>query len=217
MLVESTARFFSPHQIQFNEAIVVAIIGLTVNLVSALLLKDHHGHSHSHSHGHSHSHHNHQDHAHQGQDHNLRAAYLHVLADALTSILAIAALLFGKWYGLTWLDPLMGIVGSIIITRWAWQLLGQTSPILLDQSIEEEYRNKMTALIESEEDHQVTDLHIWKISADHYAAAISIVSHQPKEIDYFKEKLGTFTQVSHLTIELNTCHETKCHQHRVNQ
>ena len=200
MLVEYVVRFFNPHQIQFGEAIFVAIIGLTVNLISAVLLKDHHGHSHGHHH------HN----EHEGHDHNLRAAYMHVLADALTSILAIVALLFGKWYGLTWLDPLMGVVGSIIITRWAWQLLGQTSPILLDRSIEDRYRLKITELIEAESDHQVADLHIWKVSADHYAAAISIVSHNPKDVEYFKAKLSDFTQVSHLTIELNTCRQAEC-------
>ncbi|WP_394148140.1 CDF family Co(II)/Ni(II) efflux transporter DmeF [Shewanella atlantica] len=227
MLVESAMRILKPEQIQFNEAIMVAFIGLTVNVISVFLLKDHHSHDHGHSHGHSHGHchghshaHSHHDeeHAdHEGEsaksghhDHNLRAAYFHVLADALTSILAICALLLGKLYGLNWLDPVMGIVGSIIISRWAWNLLKQTSPILLDTSIEEQYKNRIITEIESEDDHQIADLHIWRVSADHYAAVLSIVSHQPRDAEYFKAKLKKFERLSHLTIELNTCRQAEC-------
>jgi len=228
MLVESAVRIFNPQQIQFNEAIMVALIGLTVNVISVFLLKDHHSHDHGHGHGHSHHDHSHHDHSHHDHshheshtseqtdpskghhDHNLRAAYFHVLADALTSILAICALLLGKLYGLNWLDPVMGIVGSVIISRWAWNLLRQTAPILLDTSIEDKYKNMIVSEIESEEDHQIADLHIWRVSADHYAVALSLVSHKPKDADYFKSKLKKFDRLSHFTIELNTCRQAEC-------
>jgi len=223
MLVESAVRIFNPQQIQFNEAIMVALIGLTVNMISVFLLKDHHSHDHGHGHGHSHHDHSHHDHSHHEShtseqtdpskghhDHNLRAAYFHVLADALTSILAICALLLGKLYGLNWLDPVMGIVGSVIISRWAWNLLRQTAPILLDTSIEDKYKNMIVSEIESEEDHQIADLHIWRVSADHYAVALSLVSHKPKDADYFKSKLKKFDRLSHFTIELNTCRQAEC-------
>ncbi|MEI6859418.1 MAG: CDF family Co(II)/Ni(II) efflux transporter DmeF [Shewanella sp.] len=205
MLVESVMRVFSPHQIQFNEAIMVAIIGLSVNVISVFLLKDHH----THDHGHSHGHHPSQtvDDAHeqtQTHDHNLKAAYFHVLADALTSILAIGALILGKFYGLNWLDPIMGIVGSIIITRWAWQLLKQTAPILLDTSIGNDYKQKIIVAIESDAEDKVSDIHVWRISGDHYAAEIAIVTTAPKATAFYKRKLSQFKHLNHLTIEINT-------------
>ncbi|MCL1137169.1 CDF family Co(II)/Ni(II) efflux transporter DmeF [Shewanella pneumatophori] len=199
MLVESGTRIFSPHEIYFNQAILVAIIGLTVNVASVFLLKDHHGHSHGHAHG------EHLDHTHthtHGHDHNLRAAYFHVLADALTSVLAIVALLMGKYFGLTWLDPLMGIVGGVIISRWAWGLLKQTSPVLLDASIEQDYIKQITAKLEQEQ-ALVTDLHIWKVSADHYAATLVIESATGEGADYFKAKIADFERLTHVTIEVN--------------
>ncbi|QYJ87789.1 CDF family Co(II)/Ni(II) efflux transporter DmeF [Shewanella mesophila] len=233
MAVESISRLLNPEHIQFNEAILVAVIGLTVNVVSVFLLKDHHSHEHHHGHHHSYSHdydehhHNHDAHHHSGDDHdhhaphsdsqtkpthdhNLRAAYFHVLADALTSLLAIGALLFGKYLGLNWLDPVMGIVGAIIITSWAWSLVKQTGPILLDASIDDEYISKMVAAVEEETDHQVTDIHVWPVSADHHAAMISIVSHQPKDTDYFKAKLSAFERIDHLTVEVFTCRQQEC-------
>ncbi|QYJ92126.1 cation diffusion facilitator family transporter [Shewanella spartinae] len=258
MVVESVSRLFNPEQIHFNEAIFVAVIGLTVNVISVFLLKDHHGHhhhghhhDHSHGHHHDHSHDHHHDHSHEHEDshdlhhdshhhdhshehdahhhvhehkhqkahaqgdkghhdHNLRAAYFHVMADALTSLLAIGALLFGKYLGLTWLDPVMGVVGAVIITSWAWGLMKQTGPILLDASIEKQYVKQMVELIEAEQDHQVSDIHVWRISADHYAAMVSIVSHAPKELDYFKQKLARFERIDHLTVELITCRQTAC-------
>ncbi len=213
MVVESISRLFNPENIHFNEAILVAIIGLTVNVVSVFLLKDHHSHDHGHHHHHGHSHHSHHDEHHEHghhehghhHDHNLRAAYFHVLADALTSLLAIGALLFGKYLGLTWLDPIMGIVGAVIITSWAWGLVKQTGPILLDASIDENTVAEIVKVIEQEQDHQVSDIHIWPISADHHAAMISIVSHNPKDAEYFKAKLGHFSRIDHLTIEVFTC------------
>ncbi|MFQ6372354.1 CDF family Co(II)/Ni(II) efflux transporter DmeF [Shewanella sp. YIC-542] len=194
MIVESIVRLLSPEQIHFNQAILVAIIGLTVNLASMLLLKDHHGHHHGHEH-----------HDHHHDDHNLKAAYFHVMADALTSLLAIGALLAGKYMGASWLDPMMGIVGAVIIGRWAWGLIRQTSPILLDASVAADYKQQLVARIEAENDHKVTDVHVWQVSADHCAAMISLVSHNPKDTDYYHDLLSDFEQIDHLTVEVNRC------------
>lgn len=248
MLIESGMRLINPENIHFNEAIFVALIGLSVNVLSVFLLKDHHSHDHGHSHGHSQHHahdkHEHKAHkenhccaghehhaadhdhdhdhdhphnhshghsqAHSGHDHNLRAAYFHVLADALTSVLAIAALLFGKYMGLTWLDPIMGIVGAIIISRWSWGLIQQTSPILLDGGVNISLQRKVREAIEAVPDHQVADLHIWRVSADHHAIMASIVSHSPKEASYFNQLLSQFPELSHITIELHTCRQGEC-------
>ncbi|PKH04270.1 cation transporter [Psychromonas sp. MB-3u-54] len=188
MLGESVHRLMSPQEIQFNEAILVAVIGLSVNILSVFLLKDDHQHN-----GH--------------QDHNLKAAYFHVLADALTSLLAIFALLAGKYWGLNWVDALMGIVGSVIITRWAIGLIKQTGPILLDASIEPQYQQKIITTLEMQGDNKVSDIHIWKVSADHYAAMISLVTHDPKPVDHYKQLLDKFNKIDHLTIEVNHCTE----------
>lgn len=187
MVVESVHRLFNPEAIQFNEAIIVAIIGLLVNLVSMLLLHDNHHHDHHHHHHH--------------HDHNLRAAYLHVLADALTSLLAIVALLFGKYYGWNWLDSVVGIVGATVIAKWTIGLIKQTSPILLDESIEQPYRR----LIEEElaAFAVIKDLHIWKISGHHYSAAIILESHVDKTVAEYKQILAKFDKIHHLTLEVH--------------
>ena len=190
MLVESIVRLIEPHAIQFNEAIGVACIGLAVNLIGAWLLKDNHHH-----HGHEHHDHHH--------DHNLHAAYMHVLADALTSLLAIAALLAGKFAGLNWLDPMMGIVGAVIISRWAWGLLRQTSPILLDASIDEKLRHKIQQQLEADGIAVVSDLHVWKVSGHHYAAIISVVCQKVGSPCDYKQKLKDFHQLAHITVEVN--------------
>lgn len=200
MLVESLQRIVDPQIIHFNEAIVVASIGLLINLISAFLLKD--DHSHTHHHGHDDHHHHH--------DHNLKAAYLHVLADAMTSLLAIVALVSGKYLGWNWLDPIMGIVGAIIITRWSYGLLKQTSPILLDASIEEDYQHKIIEAIEKDSDNRISDIHVWKVGANHYAATISLVTHYPNTTEYYKKLLNNFNELSHVTIEVNECKEDPC-------
>lgn len=192
MALESVERLFSPQQIQFNAAIAVAILGLTVNLVSALLLKEHHDEQYHH------------------HDHNLKAAYLHVLADALTSILAIAALIAAKYAGLIWLDPIVGIVGAIIISVWALSLIKETSPILLDGSIDETYLEAIRTRIEQDADNRIADFHIWHISAHHYAAIITIISDAPKPTAYYKNLLADFNRLSHLTIEVHPCQDKDC-------
>lgn len=203
MIVESVQRLVSPEAIQFNDAIAVAVLGLAVNIVSAFLLKD--DHHHDHGHGHTHDHH----HAHT-HDHNLQAAYMHVLADALTSVLAIAALTLGKTLGWHWLDPVMGIVGAIIIARWAYGLVKQTGPILLDASIDQNVKSEIKQAIENDADNQVSDIHVWKVDASHYAAIISLVTHSPNSVDYYKSLLRDFHHLSHVTIEVNTCDDERC-------
>lgn len=200
MLVESLHRIVDPQAIHFNEAIAVASVGLMINLISALLLKDEHSHAH---HDHHHDHHHH-------HDHNLRAAYLHVLADAMTSLLAIVALVSGKYLGWNWLDPVMGIVGAIIITRWSYGLLKQTGPILLDASIDKEYQQAIKEVIEDDSDNRISDLHVWKIGANHYAAIIALVTHHPNSTEHYKGLLSQFHKLSHVTIEVNECKEESC-------
>jgi cation diffusion facilitator family transporter len=196
MLIESLQRMIDPHAIQFNEAIAVASLGLFINIVSAFLLKDDHHHG-------DHDHHHH-------HDHNLRAAYLHVLADALTSLLAIFALVSGKYFGWDWLDPVMGVVGAVIITRWSYGLIKQTSSILLDGSIEEKYQAAVVKAIEKDSDNQISDIHIWKVGANHYAVIISLVTHFPKSTEYYRELLKDFHKLSHITIEVNKCDDEGC-------
>ena len=195
MLLESVERLFDPHNIQLNAAIVVAFIGLGVNLVSALLLKGHHGHVHSPHH-----------------DHNLKAAYIHVLADTLTSVLAIVALIAAKLAGLFWLDPVMGVVGALIISAWAVSLIRETSPILLDGSIDEQYRDAIRQRIEEDADNRIADFHIWHLSAHHYAAIITIITDRPRPTAYYKALLEDFDRLSHITIEVHQCEDGHCQQ-----
>ena len=137
---------------------------------------------------------------------------MHVLADALTSLLAIVALLSGKYFGWNWLDPVMGIVGAIIISRWSYGLLKQTSPILLDGSIDDEYQLAVKGAIEKDSDNRISDLHIWKVGANHHSAIISLVTHFPKPTQYYKELLKDFHMLSHTTIEINVCEDDPCTQ-----
>ncbi|TLS77276.1 CDF family Co(II)/Ni(II) efflux transporter DmeF [Mariprofundus erugo] len=230
MCVESIQRMFEPQMIHFNEAIAVAVLGLLVNLLSAVLLSDghdhhhhghtdgghdnhpHHGHAHDSHEDHEHSHDEHHHHHHH--DHNLRAAYMHVLADALTSVLAIIALLAGKYFGWYWLDPVMGIVGAVIITRWSIGLLRETGPILLDTSIAPAYADAIRDAIERDGDNRVSDLHVWKVGSAHYAAIIAVVTHTPKPVEHYKSLLHEFHQLVHITIEVNGCDGGSCRPQR---
>ncbi|MCL6653996.1 cation transporter [Agrobacterium rubi] len=210
---ESLLRFFAPVEIDFNQAIAVAAIGLVVNIVSAWLLKDdhHHHHHHDHDHGHDHgSHAHHGDHAHHdhhgSKDNNLRSAYLHVLADALTSVLAIVALLLGKWNGWTFLDPAMGIVGGIVIARWSWGLLRSTGAVLVDavpqaQGLSSQIRSRLET-----PEEKITDLHVWQVGPGHHAAIVSIKSPSPQAPSFYREKLEAITELSHITVEINAAH-----------
>lgn len=198
MALESVARLFDPQAIHFNEAIAVAVLGLLVNLVSAVLLHDHH---HDHDHGHHH-------------DHNLRAAYLHVLADALTSVLAIAALLAGKLYGWNWLDPVMGIVGALIIARWATGLLRESGAILLDGGVPATTRRAIRATIEADADNEVADLHVWPVSPHHLAAIVTVVTHHPQPPEHYRALLSDVAGLAHVTVEVNRCEGESCFRER---
>ena len=209
---ESLVRLRSPVPISYDEAIFVAIIGLVVNLASAWLLKD----DHDHHHGHGHQHHDHahdDDHGHVHddapatravhRDNNLRAAYLHVLADALTSVLAIAALLAGRSYGWVWLDPVIGIVCALVILRWSWGLLRDSGAVLLDYLPEhEELPSEVRSAIESEHD-EVVDLHVWQLGPGHHGAIISILSSDPKPVATYREQLADLQELAHVTIEVH--------------
>lgn len=222
MALESGARLFQPQAIQFNEAIGVAIIGLTVNLVSAWLLQDHHDHHHhdrhhqdhhhDHHHDHHDHHHDHHDHHHDRddrdrQDHNLRAAYLHVLADALTSVFAIVALFSGKLLGWVWMDAVMGLVGAGVIAKWSYGLIRDTGLILVDGAIDKRVKLDIVTAIEEDADNRVTDLHIWHIGQNHLAATISLVTHYPQTPEFYKNLLSHIPSLSHVLVEVNHCHD----------
>ena len=200
MAFESAERFFQPHPIQFNEAIGVAALGLVVNLASAWLLHEHHDH-------HDHHHHHHHD-----QDQNLRAAYVHVLADALTSVFAIVTLVSGKFLGWVWMDALMGLVGAGVITKWAYGLVRDTSSILLDGSIDKTIKLDIVTAIEEDADSRVTDLHVWYINQDHLAATISLVTHYPQAPEHYKHLLQHIPSLAHVLVEVNHCHGEPCIQ-----
>jgi cation diffusion facilitator family transporter len=193
--VESVMRLLQPTDVQFGTATLIAIAGLIVNIISALLL----GHGHSHGHGHEHDHHNH-DHAHHGNDNNLKSAYVHVLADALTSVLAIAALLAGRYLGWVWLDPVIGLVGALVIARWAWVLMGATASVLLDQT-DAQVAEEIRELVEKPGDATITDLHVWRVGPQAHAAIVSVIGEAPTTVDSIRERLQPVHEISHLTVE----------------
>lgn len=192
--VESLARLVDPRPVAFAEAALVAAIGLAVNVASALLLgggHHHHDHEHAHDHGHHHHHHG-------GEDNNLRSAHAHVLADALTSVLAIAALLGGRYLGWTWLDPVMGIVGAVMIALWAWGLLRASASVLLDAgdpALEAEVRQE----VEGPGDARITDLHIWRLGPGRHAAIVSVTGGIDGET--VRRRLAPVHELAHITVE----------------
>ena len=201
--VESVVRMFQPITVAFGEATVVAVVGLVVNLVSAFLLAGSHSHDHGHSHGHGH-HHDH-DHGHENggrdQDNNLRAAYVHVLADALTSVLAIVALLSGRYLGWVWLDPVMGVVGAIVIARWSWSLMRDTAWMLLDRT-DDHVAEEICELIETPGDAHITDLHVWRVGPDAHAGIVSVVAGPAVDRATVQRRLQPVHELRHLTIEM---------------
>lgn len=194
MAFESIVRLINPIEIAFNQAIFVAVLGLIVNGASVFILDVGHNHDHDH-HGHDH------------HDHNLKSAYLHVLADALTSLLAIFALLVGKYLGAIWMDPIMGIVGAILVARWSIGLLKSTSAILLDEQASEQTRSKIRKAIEADADNHIVDLHLWTIGPGINAAIVSIVSRNPQQPDHYKRMISERTNLHHLSIEVHTYEE----------
>jgi cation diffusion facilitator family transporter len=194
---ESLLRLAEPVPIHYEQAIAVAVLGLAVNLASAWLLHDggyhHPGHGH-HDHGQGHAH---------GADNNLRAAYLHVMADALTSVLAIAALLLGWLNGWTWADPLMGVVGALVIARWSWGLIRDTGGVLLDQVPEGGHVAGEVREALAQEPVTITDLHVWQIGPGHNAAIVVLQATQPKAPDDYRALLAGIHDLSHVTIEVS--------------
>ena len=186
MVVQSVHRLLSPEPIRFNEAIGIAIIGFIVNLVSAWLLGEKHG------------------------DHNIRAAYLHVVADALTSILAIIALFSGKFFGWVWMDPLMGLAGSLVIGYWAMGLMKETGALLLDGNTDPDLVERIRKAVESEPDNAVVDLHVWHLGTGGVGVILSVVTHHIRRAEYYREILSRFREVAHVSVEIHHCEGTIC-------
>ena len=202
MATESIGRLFNPIAIAFDQALIVATIGLLVNGGSAWLLATtphSHGHGHDHGHGHGHSQHHH------GHDHNLRAAYFHVLADALTSVLAIVALLAGKYLQANWLDPVMGILGALLVARWSYGLLKESARVLLDFQAGPAVTGPLREAIEGTSNDRVSDLHVWSIGHGIFAAEIRIVSDAPEVPDHYRSLVPENLNVVHIAIEVHKC------------
>lgn len=200
MLYHSVERLLNPATIHYDEAILIAVIGLSVNLICAWLLKDDHAHHHHHHHHDDHHDHHHEHH----HDLNLRAAYLHVLADALTSVLAIIALFAGKMWGAAWLDPVMGIVGSVLVALWAYGLILQTGRILLDANMDDPVVEEIREVIDqSGVRATITDLHVWHVGKGKYSVILSLSSDEEVSPEYFKERLGIHEELVHITVEIN--------------
>lgn len=200
MLYQSVERLLDPSPIHYQQAMLVAALGLLVNLACAWLLRDGHAH---HGHGHSHHHHDHDHHAHR-HDLNLRAAYLHVLADAATSLLAIVALAGGLLWNAAWLDPLMGIVGAVLVSVWACSLIRQSSRVLLDAQMDAPVAAETRAAIASSPlPAELLDLHLWQVGQGKYACLLSLLTTEEGSADYFKRRLAEHEELVHITIEVN--------------
>jgi cation diffusion facilitator family transporter len=199
MAAESASRLFSRPVIRFDESIAVAAVGLVVNLLSAFVLSAGGRHRHG---DHEHAGH---EHGHRVDDHNLRAAYLHVVADALTSVLAIVALSLGRAVGLVWLDPVVGLLGGAMIARWAYGLLRDTGRILLDGAVEPEAFERIRLAIEAEGDNRLSDLHVWRVSSDACAAVLSVVTSQPMPPEHYRSLLASIQELAHVSVEVLRC------------
>jgi cation diffusion facilitator family transporter len=198
---ESVDRLLNPIPIAFNQAIPIAAIGLGVNLLSAFLLRDDHDHHHGRAHD---QHHVHDHHAHIHRDHNLRAAFVHVMADAAVSVLVIVGLVAGRQFGWVWMDPLMGLVATVVILSWSWTLTRSAGAVLLDVCPDPELCRKITLRLEQGSD-RLSDLHLWRLGPGHLGAVISLVTHEPRAPDTYKRRLQGLTGLSHVTIEVVPC------------
>jgi len=201
MLFQSVERLVSPTPIQYDQAIGIALVGLLVNLACAWLLKDNHDHSHGHDHGHGHAHH---DHHHE--DLNLRSAYIHVVADAATSVLAILALIGGKLWGADWLDPLMGIAGAALVGVWAYGLLRDSGRVLLDAEMDAPVTDEIREVIAASPiPAHITDLHVWRVGKGKYACILSLAAGQDATPEEFKRQLSIHEELVHITVEIHPC------------
>lgn len=211
MVAGSLERLLAPQPIRYAEAIAVALLGLAVNVASAFILggAHDHGHAHGHSHGHAHSHAHGHSHNHGHEDLNLKAAYIHVIADAATSVLAIAALACGWAWGWDWMDPVMGIVGAALVGVWAKGLIVETGKVLLDREMDAPVVAEIREAIENPPDAgctRVSDLHVWRVSKDVYACALTVVTHdRALTADALRQRIAIHEEVAHSTIEIQHC------------
>jgi cation diffusion facilitator family transporter len=198
MVFQSVSRLLSPVEIHYREAIVIAVVGLAVNLVCAYWLRDSHaGHGHGHDSAHGH------EHGHAHADMNVRSAYLHVVADAATSVLAIVALVGGMFWGFAWLDPLMGLVGAALVSVWAWGLLRDSGRILLDAEMDAPVVAEVREVIErGAVPATITDLHVWRVGREKYAVMVSITTPSSEDAEYFRRALGVHEELAHVTVEV---------------
>ncbi|MGC1466148.1 MAG: CDF family Co(II)/Ni(II) efflux transporter DmeF [Pseudolabrys sp.] len=193
---ESVSRLLEPVPIAFNQAIPIAAAGLAVNLLSAFLLRDDDGHAHHHAHG--------SGHAHVHRDHNLQAAFVHVMADAAVSVLVIVGLIAGRQFGWIWMDPVMGLIGAAVILSWSWTLVRSAGAILLDVCPDPALSRKITVRLEQGDD-RVADLHLWRVGPGHLAAVITLVTDNPRAPAHYKRRLSGLAGLSHVTIEVQPC------------
>ncbi len=223
MVWSSFERILAPRPIHYQEAMVVAVLGLIVNAVCALILgkahhhhdhDDHHSHDHAHAHEHEHEHEHDHDHGHEAHGHhdlNLRSAYLHVIADAATSVLAIIALAGGLIFGWSWLDPVMGIIGAVLVAIWAKGLLVQTGRVLLDREMDHAVVQEIREVIEVPNDPaetRITDLHVWRVGKRAYSCAIALVTHDRSlDAEQVRKRLSIHEEIAHSTIEIHHCAE----------
>jgi cation diffusion facilitator family transporter len=198
---EAVTRFIWPVQIHFNEAIPIAALGLVVNVASVLLLSG--GQAHDHGHAHASEHHHEHEHAHgtARRDNNMRAAIVHVLADAAVSVLVIIGLSFGRWLGWAWMDPLVGLIGAFVIAAWSYGLIRDTGAILLDMNPDRGMADRMRAAIEADGD-RLTDLHLWRLGPGHLGAIVSVTTRRPRGADYYQSLLRRFRALSHVTVQV---------------
>jgi cation diffusion facilitator family transporter len=218
MVVESLIRLVTPSPINFVPALIVAVIGLVVNLASALVLGHGHAQDDDHDHDHEHAHHDHahHDHAHEPRAHeqhddlNLRSAYVHVLADALTSVFAIAALAAGLWLGWSWMDPVMGIVGAAVILWWSRGLIGESARVLLDREMDSPLVKDIRKLLESDGDAEIADLHVWRVGRASHAAVVTVVAERPLAPDAYRQRLRAIPSLMHVSVEVNRCPHGDC-------
>lgn len=200
MALHSTERLLTPRAIQYDQAIAIAIVGLAVNLVCAWWLRDHHDHDHDHSHDDDHDHDHSDHHAH---DLNLRSAYIHVVADAATSVLAIVALFGGKLWGAAWLDPVMGLAGAALVTVWAWGLLRRSGAVLLDAEMDAPVVSEVQEAIEgSPLPARLADLHVWRVGRGQYAVVAEVITEADVDGDYFRRALAVHKELVHITIQV---------------
>jgi len=227
MVWESVLRMFSPTRIDFVPALIVAVVGLAVNLVSAWVLRDRHDHHgpfqdrhdrhHEHDHGHDHAHAHEHDPGHGNprdagdrHDLNLRSAYAHVVTDAFTSVLAIAALAGGLWAGWAWLDPVMGLVGAGVILWWAKGLLADSARVLLDREMDAPVVGQIRSAIQSDGDAEIADLHVWRVGRAAYAAVVTVVAREPLTPTAYRERLAGIPTLAHVSVEVNRCPHGDC-------